>query len=70
MEEHHNTHLASFLLQFVHGSICDAEPVQLWVCILGLVLEAVDAALYELHVILRESARLVCEDVLDLQAVR
>lgn len=69
MEEHHNTHLASFLLQFVHGSVRDAESVQLCVCTLGLVLEAVDAALYELHVILSESARLVCEDVLDLQAV-
>lgn len=69
MEGHHNTHLASFLLQFVHGSVCDAKSVQLRVCILGLVLEAIDATLYELHVILSESARLVCEDVLDLQAV-
>lgn len=69
MEGHHNTHLASFLLQFVHGSVCDAKSVQLRVPILGLVLEAVDAALDELHVVLSESARLVCEDVLNLQAV-
>ena len=69
MEGHHNTHLASFLVQFVHGSVCDAKSVQLRVCILRLVLEAVNATLYELHIILSESARLVCEDVLDLQAV-
>lgn len=69
MEGHHNTHLASFLLQFVHGSVCDAKSVQLRVRILGLVLEAINATLYELHVILSESARLVCEDVLNLQAV-
>lgn len=57
------------MLQFVHGSVRDAKPVQLRVCIPGLVLEAVNATLFELHVILSESARLVCEDVLDLQAV-
>lgn len=65
----HNTHLASFLLQFIHGSVCDAKSVQLQIHILGVVLEAVNATLYELHVILSESASLVCEDVLDLQAV-
>lgn len=69
MEGHHNTHLASFMLQFVHGSVCDTKSVQLRVLTLGLVLEAINAALYELHVILSESARLVCENVLDLQAV-
>lgn len=69
MEERHNTHPASFLLQFVHRPICDAETVQLRVRVPVLVLEAVDAALYKLHVVLSERARLVCEDVLDLQAV-
>lgn len=66
----HNTHPASFLLQFVHWPICDAEAVQLGVGVAVLVLEAVDAALYELHVVLREGARLVREDVLHLQAER
>lgn len=69
MEGRHNTHPASFLLEFVHRSICDTEPIQLWARIPVLVLEAVNAALYELHVILSESARLVCEDILDLQAM-
>lgn len=69
MEGRHNTHPASILLEFVHRSICDTESIQLRARIPVLVLEAVDAALYELHVILSESARLVCEDILDLQAV-
>lgn len=68
MEGHHNTHLASFLLQLAHGSVCDADPVQLRAGVVGLVAEAVDAALDELHVVLSERARLVSEDVLDLQA--
>lgn len=66
----HNTHPASFLLQFVHRPICDAEAIHLGVGVAVIVLEAVDAALDELHVVLREGARLVREDVLHLPAAR
>lgn len=66
----HNTHPASFLLQFVHRPICDAEAVQLGVGVAVLVLKAIDAALDELHVVLCECARLVREDVFHLQAAR
>lgn len=66
MEGHHNTHPASFLLYFVHRSICDTE---VGARILVFVLEAVNAALYELHVVLSEGARLVSEDILHLQAM-
>lgn len=66
MEGRHNTHPASSLLQFAHRSICDTESVQLWACVLVAVLDAVNTALYELHVILSEGARLVCEDILHL----
>lgn len=70
MEGRHNTHPASFLLEFVHRSICDTESIRLWARVVVVVLEAVNAALYELHVILSESARLVRENILDLQAMQ
>lgn len=70
MEGHHNTHPASFLLQFAHRSICDTESVQLRARIPVLVLESVDAALDELHVILSEGPSLVGENILYLQAMR
>lgn len=66
MEGHHNTHPASFLLHFVHRSICVTEPVQLIASIPVLVLKTVDAAFYELHVVLSERPCLVCEDILHL----
>lgn len=65
----HNTHPASFLLQFVHWSICDTKAVQLGAGVPMFVLEAVDTALDELHVVLGECAGLVCEDVLHLQEI-
>lgn len=69
MEGHHNTHPASFLLHFVHRSICDTESIQIGARVPVLVLEAIDAALDELHVVLSEGARLVCEDILHLRAM-
>lgn len=70
MEGRHNTHPASFLLEFVHRSICDTESIRLGARVMVVVLEAVNAALYELHVILSERARLVGENILDLQAMQ
>lgn len=52
MAGHHNTHPASFLLYCVHRSICNAESVHFRARVPVLVLVAINAALYELHVIL------------------
>lgn len=60
------THPASLLLQHAHGSICDTEAVQLGSRVGVLVLETVDAALDELHVVLGQRACLVREHVLYL----
>lgn len=69
MEGHHNTHPASFLLWFAHRSIWDTEPIHLSASIPVFVLEAINAALDKLHVVLSEGACLVREDVFHLQAM-
>lgn len=58
------THLSSPLLQFTHRPVRHSEAVQL---VSVFVLEAVYTALDELHVVLGQCARLVCEYIFHLQ---
>lgn len=61
------THRPRLLMQFVRWPICHREPIHLTPGLCVLILEAVYTALNELHVVLGQRPRLVCENVLHLQ---